>query len=82
MLYKNTEGFPREVVMRAASRLHEQGIRQIDIAKAFGCSQGTVSNWLRSERAPIADRWLSQVNDLIASLGDFERPKDPCEESK
>lgn len=60
--------------MHAANRLHEQGIRQVAIAQALGCSQGTVSNWLRSEPPPIAESCMAQVNHLVASLGSFEQP--------
>lgn len=73
MLYQNPQGFPREVVIHAANRLHEQGIRQVAIAQALGCSQGTISNWLRSEPTRIADSSMAQVNQLVTSLGSLEQ---------
>lgn len=60
--------------MHVANRLHEQGVRQVAIAQALGCSQGTVSNWIRSETPPIAECYVAQVNDLVASLGGLEQP--------
>lgn len=60
--------------MHAAKRLHEQGVRQVAIAKALGCSQGTVSNWIRSEVPPLVESCTAQVNHLVASLESFEQP--------
>lgn len=74
MLYQNPQGFPREVVMHVANRLHEQGVRQVAIAQALGCSQGTVSNWVRLETPPIAECYLPLVNNLFASLEVLEKP--------
>jgi predicted transcriptional regulator len=73
MLYQNQQGFPREVVMCAATRLHEQGIRQVAIAQALGCSQGTVSNWLRSKPPHIAESCIAQVDHLVASLESLQQ---------
>lgn len=74
MLYQNQQGFPREVVIQAVHKLHEQGVRQVVIAQVLGCSQGTVSNWVRSAPPPIAECYMAQVNHLVASLGNSEQP--------
>ena len=51
MLYRNASGIPREVVMQVAQLLSEQhGMRQADIAQLLGCSQATVSLWLKEIR--------------------------------
>lgn len=47
MLYRNTEGLPRETVMHVAHELRQRGLTQGVIASALGCSQSTVSMWLR-----------------------------------
>lgn len=74
MLYHSEQGIPREVVMHAAKRLHEQGIRQVTIAQALGCSQGTVSNWIRSTTTTLAPSNMEQVNHLVASLEGLKQP--------
>lgn len=50
MLYKNTNGIPRETVMHIAQRLHESGFNQAKVASILGCSQPTVSTWLKEVR--------------------------------
>lgn len=50
MLYRNMDGIPRETVMHVAQRLHESGVKQKDVAELLGCSQATVSAWLKEVR--------------------------------
>lgn len=68
MLYRNTNGFPRETVMHVAHELKRQGRTQGDIAAIVGCSQSTVSMWLRDvQRSPYqVDQ--EQVASLTQSL--------------
>lgn len=51
MLYRNANGIPREIVMQTAQRLRDQhGMKQAEIAGLLGCSQATVSLWLKEVR--------------------------------
>lgn len=51
MLYKNTAGVPREIVMQAALKLREDhGMKQAEVANLLGCSQATVSLWQKEVR--------------------------------
>ncbi len=48
MVYVNRAGQPREKVMIAAYALVTQyGAKQADVAKALGCSQATIANWVK-----------------------------------
>ena len=48
MLYRNAKGIPREIVMQTAQRLRNQyGMKQAEIAGLLGCSQATISLWLK-----------------------------------
>ncbi len=48
MAYKNKNGQPRERAMVAAySLVTEFGASQDSVGAALGCSQGTVSNWVK-----------------------------------
>lgn len=48
MAYKNKGGQPRERAMVAAYSLVTQfEAKQADVAKALGCSQATIANWVK-----------------------------------
>jgi predicted transcriptional regulator len=73
MLYKNTAGVPREIVMQAALKLRENyGMTQAEVASLLGCSQATVSLWQKEVRQldRIATSSFSQelVDSFLTSL--------------
>lgn len=68
MLYRNTNGIPRETVMHVARRLHEHGMRQADIAQQLSCSQSTISAWLKEVRLRTDYVAEEQVESLTRSI--------------
>ena len=68
MLYRNTDGIPRETVMHVAHRLHGHGLRQAEIAQIFNCSQSTVSAWLKDVRQQPSHIDQAQVEAITRSL--------------
>lgn len=65
MVYKNRNGQPRERAMVAAYSLVEEfGASQTSVAAALGCSQPTVSNWIKEVKHETTVATLnSQLND-------------------
>lgn len=73
--YTNNGGQPRDKCMVAAWALVSQyGAKQADVAKALGCSQATVANWVKEVRFQKEISGLkgelNKANDLIESLAD------------
>ncbi len=73
MVYKNKAGQPRERAMIAAySLVTDFGGKQADVAKVLGCSQATVSNWVKemSYRREIVglERELKDAKGYIKEL--------------
>jgi predicted transcriptional regulator len=70
MVYKNKNGQPRERAMVAAySLVTEFGASQKSVGDALGCSQGTVSNWVKEVSHEAEVRSLqNQLNDAQAMI--------------
>lgn len=68
MLYRNLDGFPREAVMHVAHELKRQGKTQGEIASIVGCSQSTVSMWLREVQQHHYRVDQEQVASITRSL--------------
>ncbi|ASR89094.1 hypothetical protein AFA_06365 [Alcaligenes faecalis] len=68
MLYRNIDGFPREAVMHVAHELRRQGKTQGEIASIVGCSQSTVSMWLREIQQQHYRVDQEQVASITRSL--------------
>lgn len=65
MVYKNSNGQPRERCMIAAYSLAEDfGAKQSDIAKVMNCSQSTVSSWIKEAR------YKRSISELTAEIED------------
>ena len=75
MVYKNKNGQPRERAMVAAySLVTEFGSTQESVAKALGCSQPTIANWVKEvgHQATVAglQRELNDAKAYIQELHD------------
>jgi len=68
MLYRHTDGIPRETIMHVAHRLHEHGLRQADIAQRLNCSQSTISAWLKDVRQHPGYVTQEQVESITRSI--------------
>lgn len=73
MAYQNINGAPREKAMLAAYVLvNEFGASQVDVARVFRCSQGTIHQWVKEIglKKTIQDlsRELDDVRGLAQSL--------------
>lgn len=71
--YENKGGQPRKKCMIASYALVKNfGATQQDVAQVMGCSQGTISNWVKEVRfqAEISGlkNELSTANDYIKQL--------------
>lgn len=68
MLYRNENGIPRETVMHVAQRLHESGVNQKQVAEILGCSQATISSWLKEVRYQPRQVDHEAVEEITRSL--------------
>lgn len=77
MLYKNTAGVPREIVMQAALELRESyGMKQAEVANLLGCSQATVSLWQKEVRQQNQTATSPATLELVeAFLTSLDRTK-------
>lgn len=76
MVYKNAGGQSREQTMVAAWALVTRfGAKQVDVAKALGCSQPTVANWVKETA------YRHQINGLEKELSDAEEYIDQLQRS-
>ena len=48
----------------ARSIMDDKGLRQVDVARAVGCSKGTVFNWIKRDTLPQADYALKIADYL------------------
>lgn len=75
MVYKNKNGQPRERAMVAAySLVTEFGASQASVGAVLGCSQGTISNWVKSVEQEAEIRNLTvQLQDAQTMIQDLRQ---------